>query len=184
MERSRTAPRTWVVVFGVAALSAGVGTVAWAQGATRPPNVADVERYCDAEEQGAHQLAEDLRRRTRDLDSRERSIALKEGELVKAEGRLKVRLESLEAVRAELIAMLSTAEDARDVRIAGIVKMVEANRPSEVAPMFSLLEEDLSVVVLDRMNRKKAGKLLTALDPAKAATLAERMAEPVKMDIP
>ena len=80
--------------------------------------------------------------------------------------------------------MLSTAEDARTVRITGIVKMVEANRPSAVSPMFSLLEEDLAVVVLDKMNRKKAGKLLTALDPAKAATLAQRMAEPLALDIP
>lgn len=185
MTLPRLNPRAWYAVFGAAAVVLGTGTVAWASaGADDRPSVTEIETYCDVEERGAHQLAEELRRRARELDSRESAIAGQESEMATAEARLQARLDALDATRAELTALLGTADAERDARIDGIVKMVEAGRPSNVAPMFAQLDIDLAVTVLNRMNRKKAGKLLTALDPSKAAALAEKMAEPIHVEIP
>lgn len=182
---SGTSIRLRSVAFGIAALGLGTGTAAWAGASlTKKPDVTAIEQYCSTEEQGAHQLADDLRRRERELDSREHAIAAQESEMATAEERLKGRLADLEKTRAELEALLGKADAARDARIAGIVKMVESGKASAVAPMFAQLPDELAVTVLDKMNRTKAGKLLVALPPARAAALAEKMAEPIPVVIP
>ena len=47
--------------------------------------------------------------------------------------------------------------------------------------MFQKLDPKLAVDILNRMNRSKAGKLLTALPPDLAAALAERMTAPIAL---
>ncbi len=173
--------RTATLAFGAAVMGLGTGTAAWAG---REPTVTEIERYCDLEEEGAHQLAEDLRRRERELDSREHALDAERSEMATAEARLTERLAALEKTRAELTTLLGQADAAREARIDGIVKMVEAGRASSVAPMFVELDEALAVTVLDRMKRKQAGKLLATLPPKKAATLAEKMAEPLSVELP
>ena len=177
--------RIRTITLSVAALALGTGTAAWAGASLRPkPEVTDVEKYCSTEQQGAYQLAEDLHRRERELDSREHAVAAQEAEMATAEGRLKSRLEELEKTRKELQDLLGQADTRRDERIAGIVKMVESGRASAMAPMFGQLSDELAVAVLDKMNRSKAGKLLAALPPARAAALAQKMAEPIAVAVP
>lgn len=171
--------------FGAALLLLGTGTVAIANASSTPkPDVVAIEQYCTLEQQGAHQLAEDLRRRERELEGREHAADAQRADMAAAETRLTERLAELERTRAAVEALLGKADAERDARVDGLVKMIEANRPSGVSAMFGALDEALAVEVLDRMNRKKAGKLLAALPPAQAARLAERMTAPVTLEIP
>lgn len=173
--------RTATLAFGAAVLGLGTGTAAWA---AREPTATEIERYCALEEEGAHQLAQDLRRRERELDGREHGLDAQRAEMATAEARLAERLAELETSRKALEALLVQADGEREKRIAGLVKMIEASRASNVAPMFAELDEDLAVTVLDRMNRTKAGRLLAVLPPTKAASLAEKMAEPISVELP
>ncbi len=127
------------------------------------------------------QLVDALGRRARGLDEREASIHAREQAIADAQKKLDARLVDLESIRARITAQLDEADVERTARIAGLVAMVESNRPSSIAPMFAALDPELGVAVLDKMNRQKAGKLLAALPPARASLLATRMASPLQM---
>ena len=178
-------PFFMAIGFGVALLVLGTGTAAIANASATPkPDVVAIESYCTLEQQGAHKLAEDLRRRERELEGREHAADAQRAELAVAEARLTERLAEIEKARADVEALIGKADDERDARVDGLVKMIEANRPSGVAGLFGALDEGLAVEVLDKMNRKKAGKLLAALPPEQAARLAERMTAPVTLESP
>jgi len=144
-----------------------------------PPDAGAVARWCTAEQQGAHALAEGLRRRERELDEAAKTLDLRHAEIAAAEARMVERLAALEAVRAEIDTLLAGADEASEARVTDLVKMVEANRASAAAPIVAELDSALAVRVLDAMNPQKAGKLLAELPPAKAASLAERLARPL-----
>lgn len=159
---------------------AGVSVAAAAQ-ASREPGPAEVLQYCTAEQVGARKLSDDLRRRERELAAQADALKTQTVEIADAEKRLTERMTELTAMRAELTTLLAAADGERDKRVAGLVKMVEANRAATVAPMFGALESPLAVEVLNRMNRTKAGKLLAALPPEQAAGLAQSMTKPVEV---
>jgi flagellar motility protein MotE (MotC chaperone) len=176
--------REWFLAGCGAMLGLGTAGGAWAGGAMDRPSPAQVEAYCDLQQQGAVRLNDDLARRARELDARESSIAAEKSELAAAEERLAARMEELKAARAEIEALVGTADAARAQKVAGLVKMIEANRANAVSPMFEKLDDALAVEVLDKMNRSKAGKLLAALPAAKAAGLAQKMTEPLAVELP
>lgn len=165
-------------------LGIGVAGGAFASRGADRPSTTEIQTYCTLQEQGASKLVDDLHRRERELDARESTLAAQAGEMSAAETRLAERLAELAATRAEITALVATVEAAREEKLMALVKMVEANKASAVAPMFAALEPGLAVEVLDRMNRTKAGKLLTALTATKAADLAGRMAKPISVEIP
>lgn len=179
--------RGWLAVLGVLAAVGGVaGAAPLAKDtqATPEPDVVTTIRWCGEEQAGNRTLADQLKHRARALDEREHSYEAREAELVAAQARLDARIIELAALRASIDVRLETSDAAREQRVKGLVKMVESNRPATIAPMFSALEEDLAVDVLERMNRQKAGKLLGALAPTKAASLASKWTRPLAADLP
>ena len=123
----------------------------------------------------AEVLLGELDNRERALDRRETSLVAREEELRTLEAELQGRLEELEAVRTELNTLLEEADAEREVKVQGLVKMVEAMRGNQAAAVLVELDAELAVEVLDRMKTSKAGKALAAMPPDRAATLAERM---------
>jgi len=170
--------RGWLALACLGGLSTAGG--AFANNALRP-SITEVEQYCDVEAQGVHKLSEDLRHREREIEKREYAVAAAEAELKSAETTLAERLKVLQSTRDEIAALLSQADTAREEKVMALVKMIESGRASNVAPMFDELPPELAVEVLDRMNRTRAGRLLVALPPSRAADLAERMAAPIPL---
>lgn len=172
--------RIIVGFFVTAALVFGVFTVARAS-ETPTPAPEDIARWCAVEQQGAHQLALELRQKERIFNAKEQATLTQSAELQAAQLRLDARIAELKTLRAEIDAQLVKADAEQQARVAALVKMVEANRPGTVSPMFQKLDPKLAVDILNRMNRSKAGKLLTALPPDLAAALAERMTAPIAL---
>lgn len=143
-----------------------------------------VAQWCNAEQQGAHVLAEQLRRKERELDEAARSVALREAEIKSAEAGLDTRLAELQKLRDQIDGLLQKSDEATEKHVADLVKMVEANRASAAAPILAALDPDLAVRVLERMNTQKAGKLLAELPPATAAALATRFTKPIAVEAP
>lgn len=160
---------TAIVASGVALASTADSPSAVAAG------VAATINWCGEEQAGNRTLSDQLRHRSRQLDEREHSFDARKAELAETEKRLDARMEALTALRTEVNTSLDRADLAQDERVKGLVKMVESNRAASIAPMFAALDEPLAVEVLDRMNRQKAGKLLAALPPDKAASLAVKL---------
>lgn len=174
-----------VVCMTLAALIGFSGRAGAASGETGfsryVPDPAAVLRLCGQEQVGTRQLGEELHRRERSLDERDRTLSAREAELTEAEKRLDARVTELTALRTEVSRQLDKADAEREERIRGIVAMVEKNRPSEISPMIAALDESLAVDVFKRMNKAKAGKLLAVLDPTLAARLASRLAAPIEV---
>lgn len=178
--------RFWKIagVVGTSAFLVGAGVTRVASAAAVfEPTPAEVTKWCSAEQAGAHKLSDDLRRRERELAMKDEGMKAQSAEMVAAQARLDQRMAELTAMRAEITALLGQADAERAGRVAGLVKMVEANRAASVAPMFGQLEPDLAVEVLNKMNRKKAGVLLAVMPPAQAAMLAEQMTRPLTVKL-
>jgi len=140
---------------------------------TRRPDA----EWPDPETAGMREIIDALKARERALERREQSLIAREADLRQVEADLQTRLEDLQAERAKLEDLLLEADEAKDVRIRAIVKMVESMRSGDAAKMIEELNDDLAVSVLHRMNKTKAGKLLAAMEPRRAAFLAEKLAE-------
>jgi flagellar motility protein MotE (MotC chaperone) len=125
---------------------------------------------------GLETLAAELHARQRAIERREVSVLAKAEDLAAAEARLKMRMTELEALRAEIDALLAGLDDAEEDRVVALVKMVEKMRAKDAAPIVSELDPELAVSVIDRMSSTKAGKMLAAMEPVTAAGLAARSA--------
>lgn len=173
-----------LLAFAVVAAQVAAMPATAAPAPAAEPDVVTTIRWCGEEQSGNRTLANELKRRERELDDREHSFSARQQGLADAEKRLDARIAALTKLRNELQGNVAEADDARELRVKALVKMVESNRAAAIAPMVSQLEEPLAVEVLDRMNRVKAGKLLAALAPAKAASLAGKLTRPLQADIP
>jgi flagellar motility protein MotE (MotC chaperone) len=100
----------------------------------------------------------------------------READLRVAEEELTQRLEDLKTLREELTTLLIKADDDREKRIEQLKAMFEGMRSNDAALILASTDPDVALEVLQRMSRTKAGKVLAAMKPAQAATLAERMA--------
>ena len=140
---------------------------------TRRPDA----EWPNPETAGMREIIDALKARERALERREQSLIARESDLRQVEVDLQTRLEDLRAERAKLEELLEEADEAKEVRIRAIVKMVESMRSGDAAKMVEELDDNLAVSVLHRMNKTKAGKLLAAVEPRRAAFLAEKLAE-------
>ena len=133
---------------------------------------------------GMQRLASELKARDRAIARRERTVGQRESDVAAAEATLASRIEELTTIRLELEQTLEEAEQLADARLTGLVKMTEKMRVKQAAAVLSEVESDLAVKVLDGMNRAKAGKALAAMDPRKAARLAEKLTRPIDLGNP
>lgn len=138
-----------------------------------------IQECPDPASPGMREVLDALKSKERALERREKSIDSREEDLHRVEADLQGRLDDLGAMRDELRTLLDQADGAREERVKGLVKMVESMRPAQSASMMTELDDELAVDVLERMNKGKAGKMLAAMNPDKAASLAEQLTVPV-----
>lgn len=130
------------------------------------------------------ELAQDMESREAALERREAAIMAKESDLRKAEERLDQRMDQLKAIRAEIAEQLAKIEGVEDERRNDLVRMLSSMRPKQGAPILTELDDALAVTVVDGMSPGKAGKLLAALPPAKAADLMQKLSKPIEVSRP
>ena len=126
---------------------------------------------------GMQSVLDELDARQRALDRRERSIEAREADLRQVEAQLEGRIDEVEALRAGLMELLEEADAQRETKVRTLVKMLSATRSKQGAAIMGELDDDLAVEVFERMNTAKAGKIMAAMDPARAAKLAEMLTE-------
>jgi flagellar motility protein MotE (MotC chaperone) len=134
--------------------------------------------------EGLAALAQDMESRQAALDRRELAIAAKEDDLRAVEARLDERMTQLKAIRAEIGSQLERIETVEDSRRDDLVRMLQSMRPKQGAPILEELDDTLAVAVVDLMSPGKAGKLLAALPPSKAASLMEKLSTPIEVNAP
>ncbi len=123
------------------------------------------------------QLLQDLRKRRQALDERERQLDQKADLVQAAELKLQARLDELTVLQTRL----EQVEDDRRKRNAanwnGLVKTYEDMKPRDAAGIFNVLDMNVLLEVLDRMDERKAAAVLAAMVPERARLATQMLAQ-------
>ncbi len=118
----------------------------------------------------------DLKRRREALDKRSAALDERAELLAAAEQKLQARLDQLGALQMRL----EQTEQQRKVRAnanwTGLVKTYEAMKPDDAAAIFNVLDMDVLLEVLDRMDDRKEAGVLAAMLPERARQATQMLA--------
>lgn len=112
----------------------------------------------------------ELERRSQALELREKLVDL-------MEQRLNGRVAELQQLKAELQTLLGSLSGKDAKELDQLASIYGAMKPSIAANVLNRLDNPIVLDVLTRMPSKKSGKIMEALDPAKARYLSEMMAQ-------
>lgn len=127
----------------------------------RPPPDRDVNEY-------DLRVLQDLVRRRKVLDKRERAIALREGLLKAAEKRVEQKIGQLRTIQTAIKADLATAQKRRNARFNKLIKIYSNMKPKDAARVF---DEMPLAILLDLVGGMKEGisaPILAAMTSGKA----------------
>ncbi|MCQ8279678.1 hypothetical protein NFI95_14630 [Acetobacteraceae bacterium KSS8] len=118
----------------------------------------------------------DLRRQREALDRRAAALDERAELLGAAEQKLQARLEQLSVLQERL----EQTEQQRKARASanwnGLVKTYEAMKPEDAAAIFNVLDMDVLLEVLDRMDDRKEAAVLAAMLPERARQATQMLA--------
>ncbi len=92
-------------------------------------------------------------------------------DLKRLETEVDKKLDQLQATRLQIEQLLTEKNAAELKRIRDLSKMYEKMSPEKAARIFSTLDQDLAILILENMKTKAAAKVLNNMDRDKAAKL-------------
>lgn len=123
------------------------------------------------------QLAErrqELERRARALDEREKILQTVENRIVE-------RTESLKKIEAQIQALLKVHDEQELAQLQSLVKTYSAMKAKDAARIFNTLDMDILIGIVQNMNEKKVGPILSKMDAQAAKTLTVELATRKKL---
>lgn len=139
---------------------------------TEAPQLKQGRVFSDTEVQVLLELDQqriEMERRAQALELREKLVDL-------MEQRLNARVAELQAMKADMEKLLTSASGRDDKELVQLASIYGAMKPAAAANVLNRLDNAIVLDILVRMPAKKSGKLMEALDPAKARYLSEMMA--------
>ena len=127
------------------------------------------------------ELFTDLAKRRKDLEAKEKELAMREALLKAAQSELQQKTQELTTIKADIEALLKQQTEQEDKRIASLVKIYEGMKAKDAARIFDSLEMDVLLQVMTRMSERKSAPILAAMDAEKARTLTIMLAEQNKL---
>jgi flagellar motility protein MotE (MotC chaperone) len=119
----------------------------------------------------------DLRRRRETLDARAHALDEREAELDAADRRLGERVQQLSALQVRLEGLEAGRQKHSAENWEGLVKVYEAMKPRDAAAIFDVLDMQVLLQVLDRMQARRAAPVLAAMQPDRARLATQLLAE-------
>jgi flagellar motility protein MotE (MotC chaperone) len=123
------------------------------------------------------QLLQDLRKRRQALDERERRINQKADLVQAAESKLQAKLDELTLLQARLEQVEDGRKKRENANWSSLVKTYEDMKPRDAAAIFDVLDLNVMLEVLDRMEERKAAALLAAMLPERARLATQMLAQ-------
>lgn len=122
------------------------------------------------------QVLLDLEQRRIEMDRREQALELREKLVDLMEQRLNARVAELEGLRGEMEKLMTSMSGKDDKELQQLAGIYGNMKPAAAAVVLNRLDNAIVLDVLVRMPAKKSGKLMEALEPAKARYLSEMLA--------
>jgi flagellar motility protein MotE (MotC chaperone) len=183
-----------VVLVRAVGVAPGVfeGARAWAEeavpaaaGAAAAPAVAAAAVCALTPEQLAQQagispaelrILQSLAGRRTELDARDADLASMLPLLATAEQKLDAKVAALEAVKAEVRALLGEVSEQEKAENERLVAIYSAMRPREAARVFATLDDDVRLPVAAAMRPRSLAAIMAQMEPAAARALTEKLA--------
>ena len=121
-------------------------------------------------------LLQDLSARRQELDAREAGFETRERLLAEAERRIDEKIEQLAQLEKEILALVEVQETTDNEKLDSLVRIYERMRPRDAARLIESLDISLQLEVATRMREIKMAAILSAMDPAAARDLTNRLA--------
>jgi flagellar motility protein MotE (MotC chaperone) len=122
----------------------------------------------------------DVQDQKRDLAKRETELKHREDEISAKERAIADELKKLDVIRDEIKQASALSDSKGEEKVGKLVETFETMSPKAAAAIVATLDERLAVEAMGRVSSAKLGKILGALDPAKSATIAEKIAGVVR----
>lgn len=115
-----------------------------------------------------------------ELTEKEAALRQEEERLNSLRKDVDAKIEKYTKLLSQIEEALQRMETSRNENMEHIVKAYEAMPNEEAATRLSALEEATATKIVIRMKSKKAGTVLAAMDPAKAAAITEAVTKAAK----
>ena len=123
------------------------------------------------------ELLQELSRRRKELDGRERAIIQREGLLMAAESRLEVKINELELIKTDIETLITKYNAQEEEKFKGLVSIYEKMKPKDSARIFDQLDIEILLEVFERMKASKSASILAQMKAARAKEITSRIAE-------
>lgn len=118
------------------------------------------------------QLSEMLHNKEKTLQEKESLLQEKEKRLILLQKELQKKEKEIEAMRRRAEASLAEFKALKDEDLSRLVAVYSAMKPAAAAPLMAKLDLPYAVEVILRMQPRKAAKLLSAIEPKRAAAIS------------
>ena len=123
------------------------------------------------------ELLQELSRRRKELDGRERAIVQREGLLMAAESRLEVKINELELIKTDIETLITKYNAQEEEKFKGLVSIYEKMKPKDSARIFDQLDIEILLEVFERMKASKSASILAQMKAARAKEITSRITE-------
>lgn len=121
-------------------------------------------------------LLQELAKRRKTLDERERALALREGMLKAFEQRLDQKVSELKSIQVAVKAELARYEKKRKDELDRLVKIYSNMKPKHAARVFDELDLPIAIDVLRQMSAQASAPILAEMQTAKAKAITAALA--------
>ena len=123
------------------------------------------------------ELLQELSKRRKELDGRERAIVQREGLLMAAESRLEIKINELEGIKTDIETLITRYNAQEDEKFKGLVAIYEKMKAKDSARIFDELDIEILLEIFERMKASKSASILAQMKPARANEITSRIAD-------
>jgi len=88
---------------------------------------------------------------------------------------LDAKLKNLRELELKMQTLIDSASNIRDERMQHLIDVYSNMKPKQAAQVLGTLEESIAVRILAGMSGRKAGEILSSVQPNRAAKLSEAL---------
>jgi flagellar motility protein MotE (MotC chaperone) len=126
------------------------------------------------------QVLQSLGNRRGELDQRASDLDVQVNLIAAAQNKLDSRIQQMNALKADIQALLGQADQQQQAETESLVRVYEAMKPKDAAARMTLLDDSVRLPMAAKMNERKLSAILSFMAPEDAKALTEKLARRVQ----
>lgn len=122
------------------------------------------------------ELLQELSKRRKELDARERTVIQREGLLNAAETRIEKKIAELSGVKDDIELLIKKYDEQEEEQLDELVSIYEKMKPKDAARIFNELDIMILLEIFDKMKASKSAPILAGMKAERAKEITSRIA--------